>query len=345
MPDFRAPGMAADRQTYVRRAVLALIGAVVLALAVVGVRAALPDDAYRITMHTDSLAGGIETGTGVVVNGSEMGKVESVSADEQGQFSLGLALDKKRLKNPGIITSTTRLTYAPKNLFGISAVVLNSVPGGDPVPNGGTLSTDTPVDATLTSMLRQLSDMQGNAFEPYVGDLIAKSDQASMAMLPVLDIVGRLSDLVVETESIPADQSLPQLTGLIKSLPPSLDNILTSLKRDLKWPAMNRGGADFLAREKEGLNAATTTTMDNLGRLLGPTAVGQLMPLMPQVQPLLDRILESSPNARKNGLQIRQLIYNLNKALPTLDGRPVLKVDVVLRGMPGPTSALTGGVR
>ena len=61
--------------------------------------------------------------------------------------------------------------------------------------------------------------------------------------------------------------------------------------------------------------------------------------------PVMETMLKSFPDARKNGLQIRQLIYNLNRALPIVGGRPVLKVDVVLRGMPGPVSGLTGGVR
>ncbi|MFT4088031.1 MAG: hypothetical protein QM658_12970 [Gordonia sp. (in: high G+C Gram-positive bacteria)] len=345
MPDYRAPGMAADKQTYVRRAVIAIIAAAVLAGAAIVVAKSMPDDAYRLTMRTDTLAGGIEKGTGVVVNGSEIGTVESVAADKQGEFVLGLALDKKRLSNPQVITSTTRLTYAPKNLFGIAAVVLDSQPGGDPVRSGGTFSPDTPADATLTTMLRQLSDLQGDAFDPYVGDLLAQADKVSMAMLPVLDIAGRMTDLILETESIPAEKSLPQLAGIINALPPGLDNILGSVDRLVQWPGMRRGGADFLQRERAGINMATTESLPAAARLLGPEGLGQLMPLMPQVQPLLDRILESSPNARKNGLQIRQLIYNLNKALPTIDGRPVLKVDVVLRGMPGPTAALTGGVR
>ncbi|GAB11783.1 Mce family protein [Gordonia araii NBRC 100433] len=344
MPDFRAPGMAADRGTYLSRAVFAIIGAVVVTIAAVAISTALPDDALRIRMHTDTLAGGIEEGTGVVVNGSEIGLVRSVAANNGG-YVLDLELDKNRLTDPGILTTTTRLSYAPKNLFGISAVVLNSEPGGDPIASGGEFFPDTPVDATLTALLRQLSDMQDKAFDPYVSDLLAKADRASMAFMPVLEILGRLTGLVVETESIPAEVSLPQLTGLVGGLPDSLRQILPSVNKVLDWPEARKGGTEYLERMRKGFDHATNTTMGSLGRLLGPAAVGQLMPLMKDVLPLLERILESSPNARKNGLQIRQLIYNLDRALPKVGGRPVLKVDVVLRGMPGPVAGLTGGVR
>lgn len=337
--------MAADRATYVRRAVYALIGAVVVAIVAGVVTAMLPDDSYHLKMHTDTLAGGIGEGTGVVVNGSEIGVVRAVSADREGKFTLDLDLNRDRLTTPGIITSTTRLTYAPKNLFGIAAVVLNSEPGGDPIPSGGSLNPDTPVDATLTTMLRQLSDIQGSALQPYVGDILAGANQATMAFLPILDIVGRLTDAVVDTEQIPVERSLPQLGGLIANLPPSTDHLLGAVNNLLEWPAARNGGADFLRRETDGFNQATNVTMSNLGTLLGAKGLGQMMPLMPQVQPLLDRILSSVPDARKNGLQIRQLIENLDRALPRVDGRVVLQVNVILRGLPGPVSALTGGIR
>ncbi len=326
MPDFRAPGMAADRGTYVRRA-------------------AVPDDAFRVRMYTDTLAGGIDEGTGVVVNGSEIGTVRTVSATPTGDFVLDLALDRQRLATPGIISTTSRLSYAPKNLFGIAAVVINSEPGGEPIASGGDFHPDTPADSTLTAMLRQLSDMQGKAFEPYVGDLLAKADRTSMAFMPVLDIVGRLSGLLAETEQIPAEVTLPKMSALMSGLPTGVDHVLGSMDTLLKWPAMRQGGAEFLERERKGFDYATNQTMADAARLLGPAALGQTMPLMTDVLPLLERILESSPTARKNGLQIRQLIYNLDRALPMVGGRPVLKVDVVLRGMPGPVSALTGGVR
>lgn len=194
-------------------------------------------------------------------------------------------------------------------------------------------------------MLRQLSDMQNKAFDPYVGDLLTKADRASMAFLPVLDIVGRLTGLLVETEQIPVERSLPQLAGLITAMPTATGNLLGAMDKLLAWPAAREGGADFLDRLTKGLDISTNKTIPIAARLLGPEALGQTMTLMPQLLPVLETVLKSTPDARKNGLQIRQLIYNLDRALPKIGGRPVLKLDVVLRGMPGPVSGLTGGVR
>jgi len=337
--------MSADRSTYLRRAVVAIIAAIAVTVAAVGIAALLPEDVVRVRMHTDTLAGGIDRGTGVVVNGSEIGVVRSVAAGPKGDYVLDLELDKGRLTNPGVLTSTTRLSYAPKNLFGISAVVLNSEPGGDPIANGGDFFPDTPVDATLTSMLRQLADLQDKAFAPYVSDLLDKADRATMAFMPVIESLGRLTGLVVETESIPADVTLPQMTELVSGLPDGLRQILPAVDTLLQWPDSRKGGKAFLEKARKGFDYATTTTMGDLSRLLGPSGLGQAMPLMKDVLPLLQRILDSSPNARKNGLQIAQLIANIDRALPKVGGRPVLRAEVVLRGMPGPVAGLTGGVR
>ncbi len=337
--------MAAERSTYVRRALFALAGLVVVVVLASLVSSLRPDNTFRLRMYTDTLAGGIGEGTGVVVNGAEIGTVRTITPTRTGEFVVDLAMDPDRLKTPGIISTTTRLTYAPKNLFGIAAVVLDSVPGGEPIASGGDFHPDTPADATLTSMLRQLSDMQNKAFDPYIGDLLNKADRASMAFMPVLDIMGRLTGALVNTEQIPVEVTLPKMSGLVQGLPAGVDNLMTSLNGLMAWPAARNGGQDFLNRLTKGVNLATEVSVPLTGQLLGPKALGQLMPLMPQLLPVLETVLKSFPDARKNGLQIRQLIYNLNRALPIVGGRPVLKVDVVLRGMPGPVSGLTGGVR
>ena len=117
---------------------------------------------------------------------------------------------------------------------------------------------------------------------------------------------------------------------------------MTSLNGLMAWPAARNGGQDFLDRLTKGVNLATG---------IGPahrTAVGS-QGARPAHAPDAaapagagDRLEELPRRAEERGLQIRQLIYNLNRALPIVGGRPVLKVDVVLRGMPGPVSGLTG---
>ena len=131
-------GMAAERSTYIRRALFALVGLVVVVVLASLVSSLRPDNTFRLRMYTDTLAGGIGEGTGVVVNGAEIGTVRTITPTRTGEFVVDLAMDPDRLKTPGIISTTTRLTYAPKNLFGIAAVVLDSVPGGEPIASGET---------------------------------------------------------------------------------------------------------------------------------------------------------------------------------------------------------------
>ncbi|MFW0788725.1 hypothetical protein [Gordonia sp. CPCC 205333] len=344
MPDFRAPGMSAPRRVFARRAVFFLAASVVILLATILVVKLLPDNKTVVTMHTDTLAGGIVDGAAVVLNGAEVGTVTSLTKVSPGKYEIALAIDNKFLGKPGLLSSATLVSYAPKNLFGIAAVVLKSQPGGDPIGNGDDFYPDQPVDATLTTLLRNLNDLQTDAFAPYMGDILRSANQATMGLLPIIGVLGKLASDIADTQKIPTAKSLPRFKELIARLRDTTGLVFPSLVSLVHWDAPQQPG--YVEKQHRGLSYVSTTTMEDVGNLLSNKELGGVLVVAPTGVQLLDRIMKTFPEARKNGIQIATLIDRINAALRPGPQGPVMTVDVVLAGIPGVAAALgIGGKR
>ncbi|MFW0791226.1 MlaD family protein [Gordonia sp. CPCC 205333] len=344
MPDFRTPGMSAAPRTFAIRAVVAVAVTVIVATSAVLVAAALPDDAMHISMHTDTVAGGIDTGTSVVLNGDEIGSVSSVRADGN-RFVVQLTLAPGYRDRPDVVTTALQVSYAPKNLFGISAVVLTTQPGGEPLSNNADFYPDTPVDSTLTTLLRSLSDLNTQAFSPYVSDILATANKATLGLLPVIGTVGRLATDIADTQKLSTAATMPQLAGVLRELNTTVTGLLPGLQRLMDWQGPKQPG--YVDNANRALALAGAVTIPQIDDLLGEN-LGQAMPLVPPLKQIVTRIQRTFPDSHRNGLEIAMLIERIRGALPTgPGGTPVLNVDVVLKGIPGVTAALeslsTGG--
>lgn len=342
MTDFRAPGMAASRRTFAVRGLIGVvvIGAVLVLTAVIV--AVLPTDEITVRMHADSVAGGINPGSTVVLNGAEIGTVQSITAQGPEQFTLALAVDKQYADRPDVFTDAMTVTYAPKNLFGIAAVVLTTGEGGKPLRAGSDFYPDSPVDSTLTVLLRNLSDLQSEAFAPYMSDILASAGNAVDGLVPVLGTVGEIAARLASTAPLPPSSTLPQLAATVATLPDVVRGALPGVDALLAWTGPDKPG--YVDRQDTATAYLSEATLPQLGRVLGEQELGALMPLVPTLTEILDRVRATFPDARRNGLEIAQLIAQVRRALPNgPDGRPVLNVDVVLAGVPGVSAALGVG--
>ncbi|MEE4021616.1 MlaD family protein [Gordonia sp. PKS22-38] len=339
MAEFRIPGMSAEPATYRRRALAFLAGVTLLVGTIVVVEQAIPDDSMQVTMSTSTVAGGIQAGASVVLNGSQVGRVTQVSVPVPDVYEVTLELDPERLgDSTDVLTDTAMVSYAPENLFGIAAVVLYGQPGGDPLRDGSTFSPPEPQDATLTTLLHNLSDLQNEAFDPYVGDVLDIANQATQGLLPLFGAVGQIASDVADTQVVTPRETLPQYTQLIAQVRGTVDDLLPGIKQIMDWQAPREPG--YLERSQKGLEATAGPFIDDLTRLLADDALGQTAPLMPVITEVLQRVQDTFPDARRNGIQIATLIERLRRSLPDAPGGPVLNVDVVLKSAPGLAAAL-----
>ncbi|GAB20373.1 Mce family protein [Gordonia effusa NBRC 100432] len=337
MTDFRTPGMSASPRTFAIRAVVAVVAAVVVIVSAIFISAALPDDAMRISMHTDVLAGGIDTGTSVVLHGDEIGSVSSVRADGN-SFVVGLTLLPSYRDRPDVLTTALQVAYAPKNLFGISAVILTAQPGGDPLSNNSDFYPDTPVDSTLTTLLRSLSDLNTKALTPYVGDILATANKATLGLLPVMGTVSRLATDIADTQKLSTAATLPRLANVLRELNTTVTGLIPGLKKLMDWRGPQRPG--YVDNANNAFGLAGAVTLPQIDDLLGEN-FGQVMPLVPALRQIVTRIQQTFPDSHRNGLEIAMLIERIRGALPAgPGGTPVLNVDVVLKGIPGISAAL-----
>ena len=337
--------MAADRSVYLRRGLIAIAGICAAALVISMVVKMIPDHDMKIAMHAKSVAGGIVSGSSVVVNGNEVGQVESVTATAPDAFVVDLAIDRDKLARPEVLTTGMGVIYAPKNIFGIGAVVLKTAGDGAPIPDGGDFYPPATEDSTLTTLLRNLSDLNEKAFTPYVGAILASAEQATMGLLPVVGIAGRLAEQIAATQKLPTSQTFPQVAELLDRVGGTTGYLLPPVGRLLDWKAPQEPG--FVEAQRAGLeNFDAGLIKVGLRDLLGKDEIGRLLPFVPMVNGLLDTVQKTFPDAKLNGLQIADLIDRVDRAIHPGPNGPVVNVDVVLRGLPVMGAALrSGGVR
>lgn len=337
--------MAAGQDAYRRRALLFLAACVVAIVAGMSIARLLPDSGYRITLATNSVAGGIVAGSAVVVNGADVGTIRSVEVTGPDQYSLVLEMNPERISSAeGVLTDAASVLYAPQNVFGISAVVMWTQAGGTPLRNGSTFHVTDPEDATLTTLLRELSDLQNEAFDPYVSDLLSVANRATDGLLPILGAVGQIANDIAETQVVSPRETLPQFTALMGGVGGVVDGLLPPIRKIMEWDAPQQPG--YLERSDAGLSFTATTIIEDANKLLGPSALGQAMPVMPVLTALINRVTDTFPDARRNGIQIATLIQRLDKSFVNTPSGPVLTVDVVIKSAPGLAASLgLGGGR
>ncbi|WP_081622405.1 MlaD family protein [Jongsikchunia kroppenstedtii] len=333
MADFRAAGMAEDPKVFLRRAVIFIVAlAVVLAL-VLGINAAMGSDTLKISMRTQSVAGGIGPGSPVMLNGAPIGKVDKVSLVNGSDKRVVLAIDKSKVPDKSLLSSTLTASYAPWNLFGISSVILQTNPGGVKLTNNSTFYPDTPSDATLTTLLRQLSDTQNEAFAPHMGQVLQQANIVTTGLMPILGVLGEVLQSVTDTQRIPTEQTLPVLAATLSQANGMLGSLMESLRQFVNWPEPLRPG--YTEEQNAAMNALSTDFVQQLIQLAGAPGLAQLTPTTPIFTDLFNRIRSTFPDATRNGEELQTLLQRIRAAMPNTPNGPVLNVDVIVRGAMG----------
>lgn len=333
MADFRAAGMAEDPKVFLRRALIFIVALAVVVAAAVGINAALGSDTMKISMRTQSVAGGIGSGSPVLLNGAQVGKVQSVSLVSGTDKRVVLAIDKAKVPDRSLLSSTLAVSYAPWNLFGISSVILQTNPGGVQLANNSTFYPDTPNDATLTTLLRQLSDTQNEAFAPHLGAVLQQANIMTIGLMPIIGVVGKVLQSVTDTQRIPTEQTLPVLAQTLAGVNGMINPFMNGLTNFLNWPEPLQPG--YTDVQDASLNELSTTFVEQLTQLAGAPGLAQLTPTTPIFTDLLNRIIATFPDATRNGEELQTLVQRIRAAMPNGPNGPVLNIDVIVRGATG----------
>lgn len=330
------PGLSAAPATLRRRAfalIAALLAAAGLIAAVIRVT---PDRDFSLRMVTSEVADGVGRHTAVTFNGVKIGTVDSVASPHAGRRVVDM-----RIRNAyrDVVTTSTAVSYAPSNLFGITALVLQGNPGGRPLERGEEfMPAKPPADQTVPALLRTLTDLNEHAFGPNMGTILPNVNSAVSGLLPVMGAVGRLAEIMVSTQTMSTAESIPKLTALVGTTATLVGDLMPGLRRVWEWSGPSDPG--YPEAQAQTIARLVDELVPVFLRMEVPQVLDLVRTIVPVWRSFNDRAFSTFPDARANGLEIRRLIGDINAAMPAKDGGVALNVDLIVGSLPGVAAAL-----
>ncbi|MGW6422280.1 MlaD family protein [Nocardia sp. NPDC055053] len=333
MPQYGFPGAEVGP----RRARMLGLGTVLLVAVVWSGLRAVPDsgpeDAVRVTLVTERVGAGVETGTDVRVDGVRVGKVAAIAVDESGHQRIELGLEGSQLVG---LTDTLGVDYVPSNLFGITALQLRSGVGGAPLRRDTVidLTSDSARerDATLSTLLRSTGQLTDDVLTPALTDLLDRTARDLEAFLPLLEAIAVTARAVSETRQLPTSVLLDQFGSALAGLPPMLTGgmgVLYSIYTNDYFE-----DPEQLIRYGDTFSKVQTQLLPSVTRLLG-AAGGQFATSLPVLTVLLDAMSSSVGTPERSHGELGELLDRLDAAFRDTPTGPALAVRAELSLAPG----------
>lgn len=343
--DFVRGTEAGQQATLIRFGAVTLV-ALVVAVTAIGIwypRYTEPDG-IEVTLAVDRLGPGVTTGTKVMLRGTEVGEVTDVSPQGIGPIDVNM-----RVRDGDVtgLTDSFAVDFRPRNYFGTTAISLAPRPGGQPVTDGLRVRRDNAGDFTMSTMLLQGSLVVDGSL---TRDMIASLDKAihyTSAMTPMVESGILLADQVAKTQKLLPSDQLEKFNDVLTELPPFsrqlvqlLDAIYTNDYNKLPDGGIGVDDA-FMDKTDDGLTLASGELFGLAGALLkskGP----ELTPLTHVIAEAVDVI----PHLILNGVgpaAVESLVDRYTSVFDERDGKPVLKLRVVLGQLPALASSISAG--
>jgi phospholipid/cholesterol/gamma-HCH transport system substrate-binding protein len=292
------------------------------------------DDTFELTVLANSIGEGLAPGAEVKYRGMAIGTVTSLESVGYNKQKLTVVLDPQQAR---VLTSDTKALFTSSNVFGTSAVELDSSGAGAPLVANQTLQIGANVQAaSITGLLRQgqkLTQVIDSADVEHIVNVLRRhADLTGPVAKSVLDFAKILAD----SQTVPVSQSLSVMGSFVNGLSDfvPLIGLINQLLDQLQF-LVDPGGAD-----------RTNVIMQRIGRLL--TAGGQIFArnnawLVPLVDGLMNAVI---PAAFAVGSlapaydRLSGLLDRTSAAFPVVNGKPRLQVELLLDTMPGLAAGL-----
>lgn len=344
MPAYGIPGVAVGQRRS-RFIGIATIG--VLVLAVVGwkvVPNGADDGMLAVTLLTEQVGEGIESGSDVRFDGVKVGTIASLDSATDGRQRIGLHLSQSQLFG---LTDALSIDYAPGNLFGISELELRPGEGGTTLTNGTVVNLTGPnakraYDATISTLIRSIGTITTDVLTPQFTEMVSKVAHDTRAFTPIFQAIIDLARSITETQQYPTSFLLGQLGDALAGAPPTLDGGF----KLLYGPFSN----EYMKSEEHRLrlDATVAVIVEQLIPELGDTAAAA----QPYFQgytdgmlaPLLSMLAGTVSAPQRSARELGVLLDRTTNALHDTPDGPVLNLDVDLRGVPALAVPLLGGI-
>lgn len=344
MPAYGMPGVAVDRRA---TRILGLLTVAVAALVAVGVRLTPSGgeaDTITVTLLTEKIGAGIDSGAAVRLDGVRVGRIEAIEPARSGQ-RITVRLDKTQLFG---LTDALSLDYAPGNLFGIGEVQLHPGEGGSMLRDAETVDLTgdrarRTTDATMSRLLGSVGRLTNDVLTPQLTSVLNQIATDTRAFTPLLQAIIVTLQGYTETRQVPADYLLTQWGSTLDGLPATTQGICDLLagpfdNRYLVQPGKVAKFDATLDMISNQLLGAVTQTLDaGTAHYSGYTGI---------LAPTLAALANTVPTPGNSAADLRALLERVGAAMPDTPDGPVLHLAVDLRGVPAlavPLSALLAG--
>ncbi|MEV6071396.1 mammalian cell entry protein [Nocardia sp. NPDC052001] len=339
MPAFGMPGVTASPTGARRAGVIATAVAVAL---LAGWRIAPfgPDpDTMSVTLLTDKVGAGIESGVDVRLDGVKVGTVSGIANAGTGRQRINLQLTRSQLFG---LTDNLSIAYAPGNLFGISELTLRTGTGGRRLDDAAVVDltgaeAGRVVDATISTLLQSLGQLTTQVLTPRLATVLSQISGDLKAFTPLLQTIVATAQQVADTQRLPSSFLLQQYGSTLSGLPYTTDGLLRVLDAFYNAPDL-KSDAD-----REKFDASVVLVRDHIDAAL-PTLLNTARPYFNGYTDALAPVLTAFAHAAPPAAEVTELLDRLRAAMPDTPDGPVLRLDVALRGVPGLAVPLLQGL-
>lgn len=343
MPAFGLPGVST---TPPRARLTGVVAATVAALAVAGWQLAPsrpdPND-IAITLFTEKVGTGIESGSDVRFDGVRIGSVESIAAAGTGRQRIELRVDKTQIAG---LTDALSIDYAPGNLFGISEIELRGGQGGTQLGNAAVVDLTgdggrRTRDATMSALLGSLGQLTNDVVTPELISVLHKIAEDTRAFTPLIQSIVTTVQSIADTQRLPSSYLLRQYGATLAGLPPTTRGLLDLLNAPFSNEYLRQDGK--IAKFDANVNMIKDPLIDAVTRTLvaGRTHYNGYIDIL---APLLTALAGTVPDPNGSTAELRLLLQRLGAAMPDTPDGPVLNLAVDLRGVPVLAAPLTAAL-
>ncbi|WP_067828528.1 MlaD family protein [Nocardia inohanensis] len=301
-----------------------------------------PDPAtMAVTVRTERIGTGVETGSDVRFAGVRIGSVTGVDREADGSQRLEMRID--RTDSVGL-TDALSLDYAPGNLFGISEVVLKPGSGGTALIDASVIDLTGPnagraADATISALLNSLGQFTNDVLTPQLTAVLSKIATETRAFAPLMQAIVTTMQAVADTQRLPSSFLLEQYGSTLAGLPPTVRGLLDLLNAPFSNAYLAQPGKiDKFNANLDMIKDDLLTAANDL-LITGRTHYAEYVDIL---TPLLTALAHTVPRPQQSSAELAELLRRLHEAMPDNGNGPVLNLSVALRGVPAVAVPLAG---
>lgn len=291
-------------------------------------------DTFTLTVMADEIGEGLTPGAEVKFRGLTIGSVKTLESVGYNKQKITLALEPRQAT---ALAADTTAKFMSSNTFGLAAVELVSSGTGPRLNRNHTLAVDTGVEsASISGLLRDGQKFARIMDSPDVDHIIEVVRRHADLTEPVtrsyFDLIRMLSD----SQKVPLSQSLSVFASVINGVSDAVPLIR------LAYDLLN--GMEFLAHP-DGVERMNTI-MDQTATLLfdSEAIFARNMPwLVPFFGGVVSAWLPLSYTIGSTAPaydRLSGLLDRTSAALPIIDGKTRMRLDLTIDTMPGLAAAL-----